>query len=213
MDTDPVASPLLLEFDKASWFPNWVTEQIRRGNEQPLNDAVHAIPESRQKDFQRKLETVLNELQLDMKEKERDHFTERLTNPPKQSWVTLKFNHNRRWDVHTSTFSSEKHAAQALCKWLKKEQIGTLTESNAGQCQIEPPFTLAKCRQIVQGETWTFQYYAEVGELNISRQEMNQEINFPPERIFVNPDANIVLTEGSQTINGAKTFTVPDVLF
>jgi hypothetical protein len=149
------------EFDKASWFPLWVTEQIRKGQDDPWTQAVKFLPKSRRLNLQRKLETLLNEEQLDMKDQERATFRERLESPELETVLIFQCGKD---NSKSFSFTSKHLAAQALLKWLQEKQIGTVLYNQVTQekqkvvhsvDQIESPYTIEKCKRILERSEWS----------------------------------------------------------
>jgi hypothetical protein len=174
-------SPLLDELDKAAWFPNWVTDEIQRGDDDPLLHAICAIPTSRRTNFKRKLETLLIEEQLDMKDEEREEFIKRLKTPLNERVCSLHFRGNGI--SVTRTFSNENMAAYQLSIWLQKECVNEVSyyDDNSDRQQIFPPYDVSKCNQILQIEDLSClkfikSIYHDI-DLSISKHVQNENID------------------------------------
>lgn len=115
--------PLPDATDKAAWFPNWVTEQVKQGDVDPVRTAYLSLPVHRRNNVKRKWETAMHEEELDMKDKEREKWLNDMKDVNQSHGGLIM---SIQWERSYSESPNEYHfpnsevAAKALSDWLTK---------------------------------------------------------------------------------------------
>lgn len=103
--------------DKASRFPTWVTEQIRLDpKDDPVMRMYEVLPEIQRNNVKRKLETIMNEETMDMKEVDFLKLTQKAELSQPTNLYRLDVNHYTRW------YNSAKARGDALYVWYLREK-------------------------------------------------------------------------------------------
>lgn len=105
-----------LEIDQAGDFPQWVTDEMKKGNGDPLVKAYQTLPEPHKTRAKRKLETFLNETLLEMNEDEKIEWTKKRSRPLQFIIVRLP---EHKWGHHWN-FDSVESAARAMVEWYNQ---------------------------------------------------------------------------------------------
>ena len=129
-----------MNLDKAGDFPKWVTDEIKKGTTDPLVRAYESLPEPHRTTAKRKLETMLNEMSVEMNNDAKNEWkVKRAKIPP-----IIKVSYNHKYDDHW-VFHSIEDAANEVYKWCEqaKKTHPTLT-CRSTKDDVEIPFPISK---------------------------------------------------------------------
>jgi hypothetical protein len=220
------------ELDQAAVFQDLITELTRKGESDPVLKAVNQLERHRRLNVLRKLELAVTEEVQQMEEKERETFLKSMHGPP--LWVCV--NYRNEPDIVFSNFEDATKAlhkwftSNKLCGVLVKENY--VLDFNTKSGATTP--TLEDCREmIMNGVTVLSEYRARLfqfqkrnfatnmdefkivapqkeGMYTFSHRDHGPYTNINGLRVFtgaVPTNANFVLTDNTNQINGTKTFT------
>jgi hypothetical protein len=112
--------PLTDASDKAAFWPNWVTEQVKQGDVDPVRTAYVALPVHRRNNVKRKWETAMHEEEIDMKDDEREKWLQDVKEVKPHGGLIVSIEWSRSSDgaLEKYHFPNSEVAAKALSDWL-----------------------------------------------------------------------------------------------